>query len=192
MDPCSKERDVARGVVRYSPQPENRPTFLPLERDRDFLSSVFYTSAPKCICTGRLAGARHESPAVEDGSEPRMSARGSDFTTQSLVLLIEVCRGLGISPRPSKHLAEFVAGRSCTTSAQEIFFSFFVPSLELVLSRFVLIASGTEIVWRVSFLIESFYGYIAFPLGSVFHFTKQCVESLFLCRDLCQGFRRNV
>ena len=109
VDPCSKERDVARGVVRYSPQPENRPTFLPLERDRDFLSSVFYTSAPKCICTGRLAGARHESPAVmstlrsEDGSEPRMIARGSDFTTQSLVLLIEVCRGLGISPRPSKH-----------------------------------------------------------------------------------------
>ena len=151
-------REVARGALRSSTKPEKNVYLLPSERDREFLSSVFYTSAPKCICTGRLAGARHESPAVEDGSELRMSARGSDFTTQSLVLLIEVCRGLGISPRPSKHLAEFVAGRSCTTSAQEIFFSFFVPSLELVLSRFVLIASGTEILKRLSLKFKLFFG----------------------------------
>ena len=34
------------------------------KRDGVFLSSVFYTSAAKYFCIGRLAGARHVSPAV--------------------------------------------------------------------------------------------------------------------------------
>ena len=38
--------------------------FLPSERDRDFLLSVFYTPVDKCFCIRRLAGARHVSPAV--------------------------------------------------------------------------------------------------------------------------------
>ena len=38
--------------------------FLPPERDREFLSPVFYTAAPKCVCIRRLAGARHLSPVV--------------------------------------------------------------------------------------------------------------------------------
>ena len=42
------------------------------------------------------------------------------------------------------------------TSAQEICFSFFLESLELFFWRFVLIASGTEILWRVSLKFELF------------------------------------
>ena len=38
--------------------------FLPSERDREILSPVFCTAAPKCVCIRRLAGARHVSPAV--------------------------------------------------------------------------------------------------------------------------------
>ena len=38
---------------------------LPSEDDRDYLSLVFYTAAPKYLCIRRLAGARHVvSPAV--------------------------------------------------------------------------------------------------------------------------------
>ena len=35
VDPCSRRREVARGVLRSSPKPEKRPIFLPSERDRE-------------------------------------------------------------------------------------------------------------------------------------------------------------
>ena len=38
--------------------------FFPSERDRELLSPVFCTAAPKRVCTKRLAGARHVSPSV--------------------------------------------------------------------------------------------------------------------------------
>ena len=57
-------REVARGALRSSTKPEKNVYLLPSERDREFLSSVFYTSAPKCVCIMRLAGAGHVSPAV--------------------------------------------------------------------------------------------------------------------------------
>ena len=65
---------------------------------------VFYTAAPKCVCIRRMAGARQISPVVlwtlwpEGGSEPLTSAPRSEFMAQSLVLSIDVCPGLGISP----------------------------------------------------------------------------------------------
>ena len=53
----------ARGVLRSSPKPEKNIYFLPSERDRDFLSPVFDTAAPKRVFIRRLAGTRHVSPA---------------------------------------------------------------------------------------------------------------------------------
>ena len=38
--------------------------FFAIGEDREFLSPVFYTAAPKCVCIRRLAGARHLSPVV--------------------------------------------------------------------------------------------------------------------------------
>ena len=61
--PRSRGREVACGVLHSSPKTE-KGLFLPSDRDRDFLSSVFYTPAAKCFCIRRLAGARHLSPAV--------------------------------------------------------------------------------------------------------------------------------
>ena len=57
VDPWSRGREVARGVLRSSPTPEKKVYFLPSKRDRDFLSPVFYTA--KCVCIRRLASARH-------------------------------------------------------------------------------------------------------------------------------------
>ena len=64
MDPWSRKGDVARGVLRSSPKPKKRVYFFPAERDREFLSSVFYTPVDKCFRIRRLAGARRVSPAV--------------------------------------------------------------------------------------------------------------------------------
>ena len=109
------------------------------------------------FCIRRLAGARHVSPAVlwtlwpEGGSEPLTSAPRSLFMTQSLVLSINVWRGLGIWPLRIKHWLSFSQADLGPTSAQELFFSDFVEKFGIFFWRFVLIASGTEILWRVSF-----------------------------------------
>ena len=75
----------------------------------------------------------------------------SDFMAQSLVLLIDICRGLGISPLRIKGVVEFFR-------ADLAFFSFFLYKFGFLVSRYVLIASGTEIFWRVSLKIEVFIG----------------------------------
>ena len=50
----------------------------------------------------------------------------------------------------SKHLAEFFSGRSWPKIGPGNIFSVFLKSLKLFFRRFVLIASGTKIFWRVS------------------------------------------
>ena len=55
---------VPAASYAFLPNLENG-LFLPSERDRDFLSPVFYTAAPKRVCIRRLAGARH----VQAGSD---------------------------------------------------------------------------------------------------------------------------
>ena len=111
MDPWSTRRDVARGILRSSPK-SRKMSFLPSERDRELLSSVFYTPVDKCFCVRYLAGGRHVSPGPQGGSEPLTNASRSELMTQALFLSINVCRGLGISPLRIKHLAEFFSGRS--------------------------------------------------------------------------------
>ena len=63
---------------------------------------------------------------------------------QSLVLSIDVCRGLGISPILINLWLSFSQADLGPRPAQEYFFSGVYKSLELVFRRFVLTASGTE------------------------------------------------
>ena len=123
------------------------------------LSPVFYTAAP----TGRFVN------TVTRGSvgAPITSAPRSDFMAQSLVLSLDVCPGLGISPLRTNIWLSFSQADLCPRSAQELFFSFFLKSLRLLFRIFVLIASGTEIFWRESLKLQLFYGNIAFPLSLV-------------------------
>ena len=53
------------------------------------------------------------------------------------------------------------------TSAQALLFFGFLKSLELFFRRFVLIASGAEILWRISWTFKPCFGNIAFPLSPV-------------------------
>ena len=50
VDPWSRLREVARGVLRSYPKPEKRPFFLPSERDREFFVACFlHSSAQMCL-----------------------------------------------------------------------------------------------------------------------------------------------
>ena len=69
------------------------------------------------------------------------------------------CRGLGISPLRINFWLSFSQADLVPISAQELFFRFFFLkslSLKLFFWRFVLIASGAEIFWRVSFKFKLF------------------------------------
>ena len=57
VDPWSRRREVARNVLRSSPQPEKRSIFLH-RRGIENLSLVLYTPVDKCFFIRRLAGAR--------------------------------------------------------------------------------------------------------------------------------------
>ena len=69
---------------------------------------------------------------------------------RSLVLSIDVCRGLGMSPLRINIWLSFSQADLDPTSAQALLFFGFLKSLELFFRRFAPIASGTEIFWRVS------------------------------------------
>ena len=61
---CGLEGEILH-VASYALLPNLKGLlFAMAERDGDFLSSVFYTSASKCVCIRRLAGVRHVPPAV--------------------------------------------------------------------------------------------------------------------------------
>jgi len=69
---------------------------------------------------------------------------------QSLFLSLDVCPGLAISPLRTKIWLSFSQADLGPRSAHELFFSGFLKGLKLFFQRFALIASGTEIFWRVS------------------------------------------
>ena len=111
------------------------------------------------------APATYNRPCCEhgdqSGSEPLTGAPRSDFMTKPLVLLIDVCRGLGISPLRIKLLAEFSQTDVGPTFAQELFFRFFFSTLGTFLWRFVLIASGTKILPGMAGIFEIRFFFLA-------------------------------
>ena len=91
----------------------------------------------------------------------------SEIMARLLVLSIDLCRGLGISPLRMKHLAEFFSGRSWPKICPRIFFSYFVESL---VPFFLKICAHSERYRNLkagTSEIQSFFGNIAFPLPSV-------------------------
>ena len=110
---------------------------------------------------------------------------------QSLVLSIDVCRGLGISPLRVNISLSYSQADLGPRSAQELFSGGGLKKFELFFRRFVLIASGTEIFWRVRiFEILTFDGNIAFPLSPVSTITNGV--DIGICRILCLNQRANI
>ena len=85
---------------------------------------------------------------------------------QSLVLSIDVCPGIGISPLQQIWLG-FLWPILAQDRARNYFVLFFFSSFKHFFRRFVLIANGTEIFRQGIFEIQISYGNIAFPLSPV-------------------------
>ena len=112
--------------------------------------NVFVSDAWPAPATYHRSFCEHCAQRVGRRSEPPTDAPRSDFMVQSLVSSIDVCPGLGISPLRTNIWLSFSQADLGPRSAQEIFFSGFLKSLKLSFREFALIASGTEIFWRVS------------------------------------------
>ena len=85
---------------------------------------------------------------------------------QSLVLWIDVCRGLGISPLRINIWLSFSQADLAPTSTQELFFAGFSKILELEFPRFLLIELYGNLMARI-FDVQISFSNIAFPLSSV-------------------------
>ena len=85
-----------------------------------------------------------------------MGAPRSDFMAQSLLLSLDVCPGLGISPLRTNIWLSYSQAYLGPRSDQELFFSGFLKSLELFFRRFALMARGTDIFWRASLRFQLF------------------------------------
>ena len=191
VDPWSRGREVARGVVRSSPKPEKKAYFLPSERDRDILSPVFYTAAPKYVCIRRLAGARHLSPFVlwtlwpEGGSEPLTSAPRSDFMAQSLVF-----PSMSVEDSESRRFEStfgwvFLRPILAQHRPRNSFRFLFWKAWNLF-SKICAHSERYRNLLAGIFEILTFYGNIAFPLSPVFGLrrTKGVTDDTRNCRVL--------
>ena len=114
-----------------------------------FVACFLHSSAQMCLpgrrpppITGRFVNTVTRGWVGAPNEPPR-----SDFMAWSLVLSIDVCAGLGISPLRTNIWLLF-SGDLSPRSSQELFFSRFLKSLKLIFRRFVLIASGTENFWQ--------------------------------------------
>ena len=92
--PCSRGREVARGVQLSSPKRLKRSIFVVGEGSKSFVACFLHNSAQMCL---------YQTP----GRRPlRITSRFVNtamttvqiFLAQSLVLSIDICRWLGISP----------------------------------------------------------------------------------------------
>ena len=141
---------VARGVLRSSPRPERMSVFCHRRGIELFVACFLHSSAQMCL---------YQTPGRRP---PRITGRFVNVMSKGWVgvpnerapfrfhgavvgLSINVCRGLGISPLRINIWLNFSPADLGPTSAQIIF------------SRFVLIASGTQISWRVSLKFKSFF-----------------------------------
>ena len=139
---------------------------------RNFVACFLHSSAHMCLhqtpgrrpppITGRFENTMTRGwVGAPNGRAPfRFHGAVVDFVARCL----SRTRNLAAS---NKHLAEFFSGRSWPKIGQgTIFFGVF-EKFETFFQRFALIASGTEIFWRVSLKFQLFCGNIAFPLSPV-------------------------
>ena len=172
MDPWCRGREVARGVLRSSPKPEKRPIFCHRRGIEIFCRlfstqqrpNVFVSEAWPAPATDHRSFCEHCDQRVGRNPNKRVPFRFHGAVVGFVDRRLSRTRNLAAL---NKQLAEFFSGRSWAKIGPGIIFCFFFEKFDFFFRRFVLIASGTEIFWRVSFEIQTFYGNIAFPLSPV-------------------------
>ena len=150
-----------RPITRPSPKPEKRYFFCPWRRIEDFcpLFSTHQRPNMSCQTSGQrsphITGRRVNT--VTRGWVGTPNERAPFRIHRAVVGFIDRCLSrAGNLAASNKHLAEFSSGRSWTKICPGIIFSGFLKSLKLFFRRFVHIASGAEIFWRVSLKFELF------------------------------------
>ena len=98
-----------------------------------------------------------------------MSAPRSDFMAQSLVLSIDACAGLGISPFRAKIWLSFSQADLGPRSAQDFCFCFcFLEKFETFSSKICAHSERYRNILAGIIEILPFYGNIALPLSPVY------------------------
>ena len=157
MDPWSRGREVACGVQRSSPKPEKRPIFCHRRGIENFCRlistqqrpDVFVSDAWPAPATPPING-RFVSTVTRGwvgAPNRRAPFRFHDAVVGFVNRCLSRTQNLAAS---NKHLAEFFSGRSWPKIVPGIIFFGVFEKFETFFRRFVLIASGTEIFWRVS------------------------------------------
>ena len=161
MEPWSRGREVARGVLRSSPKPEKWPILCHRTGIEKFGHCFLHSSAYMCLyqtpgrrlppITGRFVN------TVTRGWVGAPSERAPLRFHGAIVGFVHRClsRTWNIAVS-SQHLAEFFSGRSCPKIGPGIIFFGFFEKFD-IFRRFVFIASGTEIFWRVSLKFSWFF-----------------------------------
>ena len=155
MGPWSRGREVTRVVQRSSTKPEKKLVFSHRGGIENFVACFLHSSAQMCL--NQTPGRRpppitvRSVNTVTKGWVGAPNGRAPFRFRCAVVVFVDRClsrsRNLVAS---SKYFAEFSQADLGPRSAQECFFSGFLKSLKLFFRRFVLMASGTEIFWRVS------------------------------------------
>ena len=145
---------------------------MPSERDREFLSPVFYTAAPKCVLSDAwLAPAAYHRSFVNTVTRGWVGAPNerAPFRFHGAVVgFVNRCLSRTRNPAASnKHVAEFFSGRSWPKIGPGIIFFGVFEKFE---TFFLKICARSEryrnLLARI-FEILTFYGNIAFPLSPV-------------------------
>ena len=138
------------------PNPKNHLFFAIGEGSRIFVACFLHSSAQMCLY--QTSGWRRPPPitgrfvnTVTRGWVGAPNGRAPFRLHRAVVGLVDRClcrtRNLAAS---SFSLAEFFSGPSWPKVGPGIIYSGFLKSLKLFVRRFVLVASGPEISWRVS------------------------------------------
>ena len=131
------------------------------EGSRIFVTCFIHSSAQMCLyqtpgrcpppITGRFGNTVSSGwVGAPDGRAP---FRFHGAVVGFVVRCLSRARNLAAS---SKHLADFFSGRSSPKIGPGFFSSGIVKSLKLFFQRFAVMASGTEIFWRVSLKFQLF------------------------------------
>ena len=174
VDPWSRGREVARGVLRSSPKPEKMSIFCHRRGIEIFCCLFLHSSAQMCW---------YQTPGQ---CPPRITCRGVNTVTRgwvgapnerapfrfhgAVVGFVDRCLSRTRNLSASKqHLAEFFSG--CWTNncpGINIFvFLFFSKSLELFFLKICAHRERYRNLMAGIFEIQSFFGNIAFPLSLV-------------------------
>ena len=146
-------------AASYALLPNLKAYFLPSERDREFLSPVFYLVHSSAQMRLYQTPGRRPPPitgrfvnTVTRGWVGAPNERAPFRFHGAVVGFVDRCLSRTRNLATSNIWLSVSQADLGSRLAQEVFFSGFLKGFKLFFRRFLLIASSTEIFWRVSLI----------------------------------------